>query len=267
MNLKYIIVICSLFVIGTQFFTIPAMAESAESQKVTVNNEKDIIPCGTSRNPTPCQPCHIVILGIRLINFSMKFLALPLALIMVTYAGFVYITSFGRPARITAANKILTNTVFGILIVFGAFFAVDISIKILTGDLKNQGFLKVVGPWNDPFQAHPELSKCANLIAPPQQTTDKGDLNTASAKITKAIGRIANIVAIILLLVSPLLILYAAWLYMTSGGDTKQTTLAREILIFALVAIFVALLAYAVPIMVIRLFNGPAQGFQWSDVF
>lgn len=268
MNLKYIIVICSLLVIGTQFFSIPSVvAQNAEAQRVTVNNEKDIIPCGTSRNPVPCQPCHIVVMGIRLINFAMKFLALPIALIMITYAGFVYITSFGRPARITAANTILWNTLIGILIVYGAFFAVDISIKVLTGDLKNRGFLEVVGPWNDPFQAHPELAKCANIILPPAQTVDKGDLNTASTKITKAIERIANIIAIVLFLISPLMILYAAWLYMTSGGDPKQMEQAKNVLIFALVAIFVALLAYAVPTMVIRLFNGPEQGFQWSDIF
>lgn len=273
MNVRYFFVVGFFLVTSLQLFAVPALAQfdfetgsTPQNPQGIVNSEKDVIPCGTTRNPAPCKPCHIVVMGIRLINFAMKFLALPIALVMITYAGFVYITSFGRPARITAANTILKNTLFGILIVYGAFFAVDISIKVLTGDLQARGF-KALGAWNDPFQAHPELAKCANIILPPAQTVDKGDLNTASAKITKAIERIANIIAIILFLISPLMILYAAWLYMTSGGDPKQTEQAKNVLIFALVAIFVALLAYAVPTMVIRLFNGPEQGFEWRDIF
>lgn len=244
---------------------------SFEASAQTAN--PDIIPCGTSRNPVPCQPCHIVVLGVRLINFAMFYLALPGAVLMITYAGFVYITSFGRPSRIGAANTILWNTLVGILIVFGGFFLVDVSIKILSGDLGARGF-QSVGPWNDPFQAKtPELAKCAGIIPAPSDRTvtpRQGEsVESAASRINAAIARFARIVGNVLLIVSPLMILYAAWLYASSGGDPKQTTAARRILLFAVIAVIVAALSFALPALVSRIFTGGADSsssFEQLDI-
>lgn len=54
----------------------------------------------------------------------------------------------------------------------------------------------------------------------------------------------------LLVAVTVFFVLYAAWLYLNSGGETEGTTAARSYLIYAAVAIAVGLFARALPAIV-----------------
>ena len=60
-----------------------------------------------------------------------------------------------------------------------------------------------------------------------------------------AIGRIVNPLFLILVAISTVFIIYAAYTFVTSGGDPGKTETARTTLIYAIIGIIVAFLALA----------------------
>lgn len=73
---------------------------------------------------------------------------------------------------------------------------------------------------------------------PPQYTTFQGILNL--------IGRIFGILQVLFFLAAAFFVLYAAFLYLTSGGDQEKVGIAKNYILYAAVAVAVALLATAV---------------------
>ena len=207
-----------------------------------------LVPCGNPGQPA-CQPCHIVVLVIRLINFGIKYLAVPLAILMFIWAGFTYALSGGSDKRIQSGKTILTNTVIGLLIVFGAYFIVDTAIKALTGDFRNKNFIGAFGPWNAPTLEGtcglPQIEKA------PEGLT----LQQSESKALGLIKTVANTIGIVLMGLSVLMVLYAAFLFITGGGNEDKIGTARKVLIFALIGVAVALLAYAIPTLVSSIFS------------
>lgn len=235
--------ISGLVVLTILFLTIPAGFSAAQSPS--------LVPCGTTNTP-PCQPCHFVVLLIRLINFGMKYLAIPLSILMFIWAGFVYAFSGGSPARIEAGKTILKNTVIGLLIVFLAYFAVDTAIKALSGSFQKDGFIGAFGPWNSPTLE----GGCIESYKP---VPDAGGVSEASRRISNLFTIIANTLGIVLMGISTIMILYAAWLYITAGGEEDKITTAKRTLIFALVGTAVALLAFSLPTFVGDLISGSSR--------
>lgn len=70
--------------------------------------------------------------------------------------------------------------------------------------------------------------------------TGEGAVQTLGAKI-------ANIFGTIIMAISVIMILYAALMFLTAGGDGEKITSARSTLIYALIGVAVALLAYVLP--------------------
>jgi hypothetical protein len=64
--------------------------------------------------------------------------------------------------------------------------------------------------------------------------------------VLNVINNIMNFLFGLLLVIAALFILYAAYLYLTSGGDEEQTKKARQYIIYAVVAIIVGFLARAI---------------------
>jgi len=67
------------------------------------------------------------------------------------------------------------------------------------------------------------------------------------SNLSSKIDTIANYLLGLLIAVSVFFVLYAAYLYLSSGGGEKETTSARNYLIYAAVAIAVGLFAKAIP--------------------
>jgi len=60
-----------------------------------------------------------------------------------------------------------------------------------------------------------------------------------------AVGKIVNPLFLILVAISTVFIIYAAYTFVTSGGDPGKTETARATLIYAIIGIIVAFLALA----------------------
>ncbi len=73
------------------------------------------------------------------------------------------------------------------------------------------------------------------------------DIPQGASGITGLLSKIAGWFGLIVLGVSVIMILYAAFQFLTAGGDAEKVTSARNTLIYALVGIAVALLAYGAP--------------------
>lgn len=83
--------------------------------------------------------------------------------------------------------------------------------------------------------------------------TDLSDPNTA---VRDVVSKVANILGTVILAISVVMILFAAFNFLTAGGDAEKITSARNTLIYALVGVAVALLAYVVPTLVQTLIRG-----------
>ena len=153
-----------LAVIFLIFAFSPVYALAAEKADGGTFLPEGLVPCGTARNPTPCEPCHIFSLLQKILNFFWWGISVPVATLMLAYGGFlIMLPSLGGDAgMLTRGKKVLTNTLIGILIVFFAWLGIDTIIKVLSGqNLISGETAKIVGPWNQleckasPSSSHP----------------------------------------------------------------------------------------------------------------
>ena len=216
-----------------------------------------LVPCGNPDQPA-CNECYIIVLVINLLNFMILTIAPALALLAFLYAGFVYAFSGGSDSRITAAKTVLWNVVIGSLIVFGAYFIVDTVIKVVTSNASGQSFsVANLGPWNAPtfVQNYLGTGSCSIFGGKPLERGPSGSLQKSTQQATSAIEKAANIAGGIILGLSVLMILYSAFLFTTNGGDSDRLTAARRALLFALVGVGIALLAFVIPNLVLKVFS------------
>lgn len=105
---------------GTALAQAPIIPEACRFEAIT-------------QNPGGCTICHMAVGTIRLTNFLMTSVALPLAALLFAAGGFMLLISGGSEQRWTLGKNILTSTLIGVIIVFVAWLGVDTIIKVLTG--------------------------------------------------------------------------------------------------------------------------------------
>lgn len=117
------------------FVMAPAVMVSAQG---TVPWSTGLVPCGDLGEPA-CQACHVVSLGKNLIGFAM-YVAVFIAVVMIAYAGFKYITAQGDSSKVSDAHRIFRSVVIGLIIILGSWTMVDTLLKTFYGGQ--------LGPWN-----------------------------------------------------------------------------------------------------------------------
>ena len=89
-----------------------------------------LIPCdGTASDP--CTFTKFMDLINNVIKFIFVALAIPIAAIMFTYAGFKLVTSGGSSEARTSARKIFTNAVLGLVFAGAAWLIIKLILDIL----------------------------------------------------------------------------------------------------------------------------------------
>ncbi len=117
-----------------------------------------LVHCGTQKDASgqitnPCSTCDIFVIGQSSLNFIWKFIAMPIAVLMLLWSGFLMIVPIvggeGGPMY-ERGKKAFLNTVIGILIIFFAWVAIDTVIKLLAGQIGSgkPAELNQYGPWN-----------------------------------------------------------------------------------------------------------------------
>ena len=76
-----------------------------------------LVPC----TGVDCTFCHFFTLFQNIFNFVVKVLTPSIAVIGMVWGGYKYITAGGNEGNVTAAKKIILNTVIGMVIVYGSF--------------------------------------------------------------------------------------------------------------------------------------------------
>ena len=94
-------------------------------------------------------------------------------------------------------------------------------------------------------------------VAHAQQVPDGGVYDTQD--LQKVICNFAGYVFWIVLVVSVIMVLFAAYEYVTGGDDTEKTTKARKMITYAAIGIAVALMAGALPSIVGSIFPNPVD--------
>ena len=138
----------------------------------SLNPKKGLVPCGSPC--CPCTLCHFFVLIENILEFVFFNITPPLALLMLIIGGGMFMLAAGDPAKITKARTIITTTLIGIVIIYGAFFLVGLLLQSVhlatwTNDIyKNwweKGFFSIDCPL--PGQSTPALPSAPVSTLPP----------------------------------------------------------------------------------------------------
>jgi hypothetical protein len=92
-----------------------------------------LIPC----QGTPESPCgfpELIKMIDGLIMFVLTYLVLPIAVIILIWGGFLYLTSGGNPAKRTKANKMFKKLFIGLFFCLAAWMIVEIILNTVGYD-------------------------------------------------------------------------------------------------------------------------------------
>mgnify|MGYP002359374159 FL=1 len=137
------------FLYGTSLFFTPLLA-FAQTQ--------GLVPCGFSTgnganyytSSTSCDLCSFGQLIQNIINYMVG-ISIPLAALLFAWAGILYFTSAGSPARVMRARKIFTSVFIGFLFVISAWLVVQTLLSTLV-----KGTVWFGGSWNSLQCTDPE---------------------------------------------------------------------------------------------------------------
>jgi hypothetical protein len=98
-----------------------------------------VVPCGRDCNdPTtdwneckPCKLCHFFIMFDRIVDFVLFTLVPPIAVLMFVIGGVMFFLTGGSPESVNRAKSILTATIIGLLIVYGAWLLLNAFFTII----------------------------------------------------------------------------------------------------------------------------------------
>ena len=80
----------------------------------------------------------------------------------------------------------------------------------------------------------------------------KGNLQTTS--LTDSVANVTNIMITIIGIISVIMLIIGGFRYVLSGGDSKNTTAAKDTILYAIIGLVVSLLAYSIANFVLKQF-------------
>jgi hypothetical protein len=97
---------------------------------------------GVQCSGTDCQACHVVSLLQSVINFGLG-LTIPIVVVLIAYAGFLFFTSAESPGRVSTAKSIFKHAVIGFVIAICSFVIVNTILHTLLNDDYVNGWNRV----------------------------------------------------------------------------------------------------------------------------
>lgn len=131
-NLKILFLITFL---GSLLFPSISLALSSYQGYDKTIYYEGLVPCGKSADKPlapgeseevrlPCQFCHFLVMFRGILDFILK-LVIVIGVLMFTIGGFMFLFAGGSPERLDLAKRILTSTVIGLAIIFGAWLIIN----------------------------------------------------------------------------------------------------------------------------------------------
>lgn len=88
-----------------------------------------LVQCGNSVD-NPCTYNDLIVLAKNIMNFALYDIALPLSVLLIVWGGIVILSSNGDESKIKKGRAIITSTMIGIGITFGAWLIVHTVIVV-----------------------------------------------------------------------------------------------------------------------------------------
>ena len=87
-----------------------------------------LVPC----SGVDCQACHLISLGQNILNFLIS-VAVFVAVIAFTWAGFLMVTAAGNTSQIEKARGVFSTVIIGFILVLAAWLIVNVILSTFTG--------------------------------------------------------------------------------------------------------------------------------------
>jgi hypothetical protein len=125
-----VIIIIMVVVVANCLSAAPVHALTILPDAASCDLNPNVHPvCCAVRKDIPKLDCFLKLLGV--ISKWILGISGSLALLYFVYGGFMFLTSGGSQKRIEDGKNILTRAVIGLIIIFGAYFAVDFLTKMV----------------------------------------------------------------------------------------------------------------------------------------
>lgn len=101
-----------------------------------------LVPCGNTVDSHPCGFRDLITLIDNIISFLL-YLAIPVATLLFSYAGVLYLTAGDKPDQVKKAHKVFIDVFWGVIIMFTAYLIVTLIINMfLSNEYKTDFFLQ-----------------------------------------------------------------------------------------------------------------------------
>ncbi|MBI2064043.1 MAG: transglycosylase SLT domain-containing protein [Candidatus Yanofskybacteria bacterium] len=121
-------------------------------QPIYSTNAAGLVPCGQSEDDpattdviesNSCTTCDVLVLGSRVINFILFTVTPAIAVLLFLIAGFMILLGGANPGLVTTGKNIFKTTVYGLLLIFGAWMITNTVLKSIAGEGP------FTGKWNE----------------------------------------------------------------------------------------------------------------------
>lgn len=86
----------------------------------------DVAPeCGDAGGSGMCGYCDLMTLAQRVIEF-LVFFGIVVAILMIIYAGVLYLGSAGNSSQVSKAHSVLRSAIFGLVIVLASYLIINL---------------------------------------------------------------------------------------------------------------------------------------------
>lgn len=103
-----------------------------------------LVPCG-GWNEQPCQACHVVQMGQKILTWTISIMASVIALVFAI-GGMQMVMSGGSTEGVSKAKSKMTNSIIGFIILLSAWLVIDTIMKLIVNT--NSGATSRLGTWN-----------------------------------------------------------------------------------------------------------------------
>lgn len=205
--LERFFVLLFLFIIFTGVF---GLAGGSHGVKSCTDQEKKDHTCYELEKPIVADTVPALVCTV--INFLSSRVMPPVAVFMALYASFLLLTSTGDPGKVSTARNVLVYTFIGA----GVMILAVPLIALVMDTISVSGI----------------DSSCT--------------VQSASSSFIDTIIRLINWFSWFIAVLSVGAGLYAGFLYMTAQGEPQKVTEAGKVIVYAIIGIVVAVLAFSV---------------------